>query len=636
MVRNNGESNYRTQGEYGNGNANIRSGYGATWNADNVQDVAKLEGVNLKSDARATSSKAGQYKAKYRYEYWFTTFELNYAGQTYGNGNSNSVGKTIIGKGITNSYTMIGGHGENNQSPDDAFKGAGFGQSMTMNVGTTVVYTKYNWPEEGYSGRLYGTTNVRITNSDGGCQGCFFGDSPPSHGQTTTSYLISATESARGIIAQGYYSGPPLYSTTTKASGYIVANKKLSSTTSQIDTVIIAPPINACKTKPENFVWVAGGLHGFEPIAYGVAEVLMREEFYKGQGLRINFGEIGKSSWETIDNLSVISSSYSVSDIPTKQKLVKTVSGNASITNVEAPTVQVTSYFMQGTSAQKNTTQISYNQRDEDEDENPFPVITTVQTTVGQGSYVFNEYTAGTAQDISVSGMGLTTTNDYTNYFQTTTKIYPFGPDYYGGTTNIRFQNENKSTTIKGNSGTTRSCNKKQAIWTASDALGYLYREYETNKTGYFYTDPDNRYFNATGINTELEYITYKCYDAKCIDFLRYANARVFQTATTINNSRVSVNRKSPRDGLRWTKTINELSEQDDFKQTHTEQIMISPITGYPINTVSPYGDTATYSSQGVSVVEGKAKHSRIKVGKYPIFEGHGLYGGYQSKGNKL
>jgi len=642
MVRDNGVTADRTQNDHGGGNANLNAGYGATANADNVQDVANLKGINLTSNAKTTSSIAGQMHAHYHYEYWFTTYDLNYNGQTQGNGNTNRVGKTVIGQGITDTYDAVSGYGANNQSPNDALKGGGYGVTIKYGGGSTVVYKKYAWPEEGYSSTFFISQSVSQTTSQGGCQGaCLPHTWGPSHGQATNSHTDGGSGSARGIIAQGYYSGPPFYSTTTSQWGYVVVNKKLSSSTSRMNTVIIAPAISACKTQPENFVWVAGGLHGFEPIAYGVAEVFMREEFYAGQVGRVNFGEIGKSSWETIDNLSIISSSYGVSNIPTKQRLVKTVNGIESITNVETPTVQATGYYMEYKTVPKNTKQISYNQRYDDEDKNPFPNITTVQTTVEQGSYLWTgKYTDGTAQDISVSGTGLTTTKDYTNYFYTTAKLYPFGPDYFGGTTNGRAINSNKYGTTNRNYGTTRSYIKKQGVWTASKAVGYLSREYETNKTGYFYTNPDDRYFNAKGVNTDFDRNTYRCYDAMCIDFLRFANAQVFQTATTMGNNKVSVNRKSPRDGRRWTKSINQLSEQDNFKLTDTEQIGINPHTGYPINTVSPYGNTATYYSQGVSDAKGIAKHSRIKVGldryNYPHFPAPALQRPYNQKQNRL
>jgi len=641
QVRDNGATANRTQNEHGGGNANLNAGYGATANADNVQDVANLKGINLVSSGKTTSSIAGQMQARYVYSYWWTTNTMNYKGRTQGNGNSNRGCKTVIGQGITDTYDGMRGEGANNESPNDAIKGQGGGQTVKYKGGRTVVYKSYVWPEEGYSSTFYISESGIATGSQGGCQGpCLPQTWGPSQGQSTNSYTDGFSESARRIIAQGYYSGPPFYSTTTSQWGYVVVNKKLSSSTSRLNTVIIAPAISACKTQPENFVWLAGGLHGFEPIAYGVAEVLMREEFYAVQGGRVNFGEIGKSSWETIDNLSIISSSYKISDIATKQRLVKTVNGGVSITNVETPTVQATGYYMEYKTNQKNTTQISQNY-DDDDDENPFPNITTVTTTFEQGSWAWTRpYTDGVAQDISVSGMGITTTSKYTDYFSTTAKLYPFGPDYFGGTTNGSVINSNRFGTTRRNYGTTRSYNKRQGVWTASKAVGYLSREYETSKIGYFYTNPDDRYFNAEGINTDFAHDTYRCYDAKCIDFLRFADAYVFQTATTMGNNQVSVNRKSPRDGRRWTKSINRLSEQDNFKQTHTEQAGINPHTGHAINTVSPYGNTATYSSQGVSDAKGIAQYSRVKVGlprqNYPLFRDYGLQRPYNHKQNRL
>jgi hypothetical protein len=627
--------NYNRQGEGMNKlraeNFAYNVGYGAEGDANWVTDVANIKGASITSKNSATSSEGGNFRSQYIAEYWFVTDKRNYAGTTMGQGNTDGGATVEVGRGATRILNQNRGVGRGNSSPQEYWKADGQGESFNYNGTFETEYKSFEWPKEGYKTSYKFTQRQRFTR--------FL---TPSDG-TDFNYNIvvtySQSESGSGTnLAQGHYSGPPFYSTTTLTDGYTIVGSKLSFSTTTMDTVILAPPISACKTKPENFVWIAGGFHEFQPIAYGVAEVLMREQFLElGIRERVNFAEIGQETRETIDNLSVISSSYQVSNVPLVYSQEKVVNGNASVTNLTTPTIMVTGAWIRPISTARNTKNISYNW-DEEEDEQ-YPIISTTETTVYSVKYVTESQMLGLAQNNPVVGTGVST-NAYGNYINSTAQFYPFGPDYYGGTSKVRINTTLGDERRSQSSGTTKIVSVKQGVWTASRAVGFLSREYETSKIGYFYTDPDGRYFNAKGINTVFDTDNYRCYDATCIDFHRYANAEVFQTATTFGNDRVSVKRKSPRDGRRWTRSLNLLSSKDNFKQTATQNAGVHGVTGHLMNTVSPYGDTATYISQGIKESKGIAKYDRTKLGlpnyQGPNFGGGGVRGPARRKGNAI
>jgi hypothetical protein len=564
-----------------------------------LKEVANLKGANLNSGATAQSSFSERGQAKVAYAYWFTSYALNYNNNANAGATSQAGYKLVIGQGATatgfgNRFNQFAW-----QAPDDLIKGDAGGGGGGNKFGGTTNYGSLQWPTEKWS---YMNTYSGSGNAYG------------QNGVSNNSFSDSNSESGTAL-AQGYYSGPPLYTTTIERWGYSIIDSKLSYTSARLPEVMIAPPIHACKTKPENFVWLAGGLHGAEPIAYGVAEVLIREMFaVTGWRYRAGFGNIGKDSWETIDNQSIISSSYGQSIVPLKSSRV--VSGN--VTNNVTPKITKTQTYFSAINTKIDKTivglQYSGNGEDDDGEDEAYPVVTTKRTQIDSAKWNTASGNTYTAQDAGVPWVAQST-NKYSDLFITVGSHYPFGELYLGGTTSFSSSRiVGSEETHRAGARTQNSVDYKQGAWTVSQPVGWLAREYQTDRVGYYYTDPDERYFNAKGVHTDLEADIYQCYNATCIDIKRFANAEALQTAKTVSNSRVDATRKSPRNARTSLTTRNYLSSQNNFEQTRTDKLGINPLTGLNTNSVSPYGERATYYSAGISQRMSVARRERKKI----------------------
>jgi hypothetical protein len=532
--------------------------------------------------------------------------------QAGANGQTSQQWEVTVGKGSKLRYQARYLSSYRWDAPNDLVKSEGgmiaYGNTATQNEN----WSQIEWPKEKYM-RSYGATNSVKAG-------------------TQVNYNTESSTGSGTYYVTGYYSGIPTYSTTTKANGYTVKNNKMVSTSAVVNTTIIAPDISNCKTKPQNFVVVAGGFHGFQTLEYSVAEFSMREDFLIGHRGRVPFNIFGVTNPITQDDSSVRTAVISHTPIARKTSRIMTVQGQLSITNLVDATRKIT---LTGISYTTRNGRRSYPYRDYDDEK---PTITTKLETYESG-YWKTTTASGTCIDLSVTGV-VPTTNSYGGTMQTTGSVYPYGYKIAGGTQ--KFKQTASYSGFNGQTlGETRGGNEQIDHYnTYKTPVGYLAQEYIHDRVGYYFTDPKNRAFDANLVlREEIDANTFRCWDATCIDILNFANRQKFQTASTINNTKVSVTTKmrSP-EGSRSTLELK-LQETKNFENTGTTYLGINPNFGATLPTIGPCQERATYKQEGK--ISGSKdlnitiKNSYVPIGVAPASE-YLVFGRPHYKGNAL
>lgn len=416
-------------------------------------------------------------------------------------------------------------------------------------------------------------------------------------------------------LANGYFTGPPTYRTTGKREGYSIQNKtSLVYTSTKTDiTILVTGPHATQKSKPENFLWVAGGVGGGDGyVGTRVEEACIvyydfRGDFGFGGGWpnyrRFLIPSLTKSHLSSAQNFTLGGIQRS---IPFSQ-ITKSTSwtyprgrGEGFSTMHERCITQKPITHLRGTSRAGNTIYWSSSAEDE-----LWPIIDTYSTTYE--SQFYSKYSGFSYNVAKESVPIIVWTYDLDGDLVATTSS---GNEERNGYATEMHQRGNYSS-----SGYNENGEQHQTYYrnyehgyclTMPLELGYIHRKHETSKRGYFYTDPDNRFKNAKDVGDSLDLSTYQCYDAQCIDFKLYADAQAFQTAKTYNNSAVLATRKQPRNASRRTMHTLTLESVQDFKTltkaktNNADPIRFAtPAMGFAKQINNEYGEIASYNFSG-------------------------------------
>jgi hypothetical protein len=146
-----------------------------------------------------------------------------------------------------------------------------------------------------------------------------------------------------------------------------------------------------------------------------------------------------------------------------------------------------------------------------------------------------------------------------------------------------------------GYGGTTWQAYSPIPIDVGAGRVGYIYQVHETDRCGYFFTDPEEGYGISTEIPKTLTNVTYRCKDRRCIDLARFRQGRTMQNAKTHTNSEVLYTAKTG--SKKALKGTCDLRKNIEFKTTVTLPYGTPAGYGYAFNNgprikykSSPYG----------------------------------------------
>ena len=421
-------------------------------------------------------------------------------------------------------------------------------------------------------------------------------------------------------LANGYFTGPPTYRTTGNVWRFSIVNKtSLSYGYFQTDiTIVVSGPHTTQQSMPEHFLWIAGGLGAGDGwIRTRVQEACVgfydfRADIDNGQvnGAWPNYRRFGINSLTTVHSTSY--QTFTISGKSYQNRFIavtasQTQTGDNGANGVTKHTEKVldaqtlnTSFWANDT---EDATKAVFPYPEEDE---VWPKISTVEMPYQKNKKTQNTEAVYRAGKDQRPDLVLSKDQDGDLYATTISTYLETGYAYSEIKDQINYSNSFYQTS--GNSNTTYYGMENDYVLTYPIELGYIHRKRSTSKKGYYYTNPDQRYQDAKDVGTDLDVQTYKCYDAICIDILRYANGAVFQTAITNNNSLVLATRKSPRS----TTMADSLTVSLKDAQNYQEVDKVKTINEYPYHFATPaggflkvslneYGETASYEAIGFS-----------------------------------
>lgn len=417
-------------------------------------------------------------------------------------------------------------------------------------------------------------------------------------------------------LANGYFTGPPTYKTTGSKYGFVIVSKtSLKWTTTNTDiTILVTGPHTTQKSKPENFLWVAGGIGMVgastrpEEICVGYYD-MMDNMWYEGLPAYRHYGisllpsehstsnETFAIKGQSFDNKIAETTYSAVNKFPNYTE-------QAQATRKFIAWQKKSIYYSDPKTIPSSTTYWSINENEEDY----WPIIQTVEQTYQKTLYEagsdYYTYKAGMDKRPVRTMLALENGDEYVS---TTNGDYEIREALVeakdeASTMGINYERGiNKNTTYFGYN--------KDYYLTWPVELGFVHQKHETSKKGYYFTSPQTLFKNATEVGTKFDFDTYRCFDATCIDIKRYARATAFQTGKTYNNSLVLATRKAPRNTSRGVsdtlslQSIQSFSTYDTVRYTNTDLRNAGPACGIHKYKLNPYGESASYSYSGYTTI---------------------------------
>lgn len=459
------------------------------------------------------------------------------------------------------------------------------------NYGVTKSFVKMAWPRE----KIFGKTTV-------------------THSNATDAYTQ---------LAQGYFTGPPTYKTTGNKWAFTIKSKTSLVWSNYVTdiTILVGGPHTTQKSMPEHFFWVAGGVNPCPHVFTRAKEYVncyydFRADFDNSYGRYIGYVH---PNYRKLINSTKLNMSSSVEKFTLNgvaysnqfsSRLVTNAGGKTTFKDLAGYASTDKGWVYSAESSTKTTGWKNTNTGYDDDEQEPWPIIDTERTVANK--VVWTTTFGGNAIRV---GQGVrpvyTASQDEDGSYFLSTAMGQYEVGYNDG---IALTVSNKTsnaytnyTRIVTGAGATEAFGKDKDYYiTDYKEFGIIHRKHETSKRGYYFTDPDIIYKCATDVGTDYDVNTFLCHDATCIDIKRYANAQIFQTAKTYNNSLVIAKLKSPRNtSMAMSDTISLESVQNYFTY-QTEETRIwdtrydsAPIWGHPKYKKNEYGEDASYSYSG-------------------------------------
>ena len=460
---------------------------------------------------------------------------------------------------------------------------------------------------------------------------------------TRLSNTEGSTSGSYTQLAQGYFTGPPTYKTTGSVYGFKIKDKTSLEFTNYVTdiTITVAEPHITQKSKPANFRWVAGGVEPSGQVRTRAKEMAIgyydfRGDFSPNFGYHPNYRKLINSiklnMSTSYEEFTLNGNSYPV---PLSIRTVTSPAGSATYKDIAGTPSTAQGFVWHFPSSTTTIGWKNTNTGDDDEEDEPWPIIDTEKTV--SSKEVWTTTFGGDVNRVGIDQRPVFTAvrdDDGAYYLSTTMGKYEVGYGYFasGYKTSTR-NNYPFATRIVTGSGSMTNYGSLDYILTEYKEFGSIKRKHETSKRGYYFTDPETLYKNATEVGTRFDINTYPCYDATCIDVKLYANKNAFQTAKTYNNSAVLVTRKAPRNTIRGVSDTLTLQGVQSFSTHQTEETRIwdtrydsTPIWGHPKYKKNEYGEEATYSFKGFKETTIDQSQTRLIPIGDTFFAGIGAY----------
>ena len=445
-------------------------------------------------------------------------------------------------------------------------------------------------------------------------------------------------------LANGYFTGPPTYKTTGSVYGFKIKDKTSLQWSNYVTdiTILVQGPNTTQKSKPANFLWVAGGVEPSGNVRTRAKEMAIgyydfRGDFSPNFGYHPNYRKLINSIKLTMstsyEEFTLNGNSYPV---PLSIRVVTSPAGSATYKDIAGTPSIATGFVWHFPSSTNTTGWKNTNTGYDDEEDEPWPIIDTEKTV--SSKEVWTTTFGGDVNRVGIDQRPVFTAvrdDDGSYYLSTTMGKYEVGYNYFaeGFKTSTRNNYIGFTRYVSGSGSRTYYGYDKDYILTEYKEFGSIKRKHETSKRGYYFTDPETLYKNATEVGTRFDIATYSCYDATCIDVKLYANKNALQTAKTYNNSAVLVTRKEPRNTIRGVSDTLTLQSVQGFSTHQTEETRIwdtrydsTPIWGHPKYKKNEFGEEATYSFKGFKETRIDQSQTRlIPIGE-TFFAGIGAY----------
>lgn len=433
-------------------------------------------------------------------------------------------------------------------------------------------------------------------------------------------------------LANGYFTGPPTYRTTGIKYAFTIKDKtSLQWGTYNTDiTIVVNGPHTTQKSKPEHFLWVAGGTGNGVALEVGMGFYDFRADFdnsfgrywgYEHPNYRKLINSVKLSMDRSSEEYVISGKQYAnvFSDFKTNGRVAShnylLVSSYSHKEIKKTPTTETVGFVY---SIGKSTDTTLWRRTNEfADDDEPWPIIDT-EKTVGIKGVWTTTFAKGTFNAGADRRPIYTATQDDDGSYYLTTSM---GRHDVGVGHTVQFKQglsasySNYLGKLKAVGvnlrGSTNAGGANDYYLTEYQQFGFIQRKHETSKRGYYFTDPDTVYKCATEVGTDFDVNTFRCHDATCIDIKRYANAQIFQTAKTYNNSIALATLKNPRSTSRAMRDTISLESVQGYSTYQTEEIRIydtrwdsAPIWGHPKYKKNEYGEDASYSYLGFTTTE--------------------------------
>jgi len=433
-------------------------------------------------------------------------------------------------------------------------------------------------------------------------------------------------------LANGYFTGPPTYRTTGSKWAFKIKNKTSLEWNNYVTdiTIVVSGPHTSQKSKPEHFLWVAGGTGNGVALEVGMCFYDFRADFDNSYGRYIgnehpNYRKLFNSVKLSMDssaeeyvlsgrNYANVFSNFQTKGRTTSEKYLA-ISTYSHKELKKVPATETVG-FVHAIYKSTNTTRWSITNDEYDDDDEPWPIIDTEKTVGGKlvwtTTFAKGPFNAGgsnrpvyTAIQDDDGSYYLTTSlgRHDVGWGHTAQSQQGVSVSYSDSLGRLRYTGRSMrgGTDLRGN----------DYYLTEYQQFGFIKRKHETSKRGYYFTDPDSVYKCATEVGTDFDVNTFHCHDATCIDIKNYANAQIFQTAKTYNNSLALATLKNPRNTSRAMSDTISLESVQGYSTYQTEETRIwdtrynsAPIWGHPKYKKNEYGEDASYTYSGFETTE--------------------------------
>lgn len=601
-------------GQAGGTNDDYIANFIGTWNGANAGALSSTIVVGNPNGVNITRSDMSSHNLQANGLCW------GVAGDSRGgtiNQSRSGQSTWVVGKGYSENVTW----GQTNANLNGDLHCYGINESAynsgayNWDYGVTKRFVKMAWPKE----KIFGVTSATWNNA-------------------TDAYTQ---------LAQGYFTGPPTYKTTGSKWAFTIKNKTSLQWSNYVTdiTIVVNGPHTTQKSMPEHFLWVAGGVNPCDWLYTREREVVIlfydfRNDFDNSYGGGVGYYH---PNYRKLINSTKMNMSTSVEKFTLKgvsypnqfsSRLVANAGGKTTFKDLAGYASTDKGFIWHVESSTKTTQWKNTNTGYDDDEQEPWPIIDTERTVANKE--VFTTTFGGNAIRVGQGVRPVYTASqdeDGSYFLSTAMGKYEVGYDDDIGRT-VMNKTSNAwpwYTRIVTGAGATEVFGKdKDYYLTDYKDFGIIHRKHETSKRGYYFTDPDVVYKCATEVGTDYDLNTFLCHDATCIDIKRYANAQIFQTAKTYNNSLVLATLKNPRNtSMAMSDTIS-LESVQNYSTYQTEETRLwgyeyVPIWGHPKYKKNEYGEDASYSYSGFTTTKVDQTATRL----IPVSNTFHANGGY-------